>query len=181
MKKLGQKWVNAIERSDSITEWVPYVNEIATHSKMKYALDKRSGQLELHRAMAEGISYPTNYGFIPRTLSEADGMELDLMAISSEPMLPLTLGRVRIIGGCAIKAEDEDEAEDKLIGALIGDPKCENMNDIGDVDGKLKKQIERFFESYKDDEAVSVKVVRWFDRLTALDKVKHGLRAYRKQ
>jgi inorganic pyrophosphatase len=179
--KIGQRWVDAIERSDSLSEWVPFVVEIACGSRMKYALDKRSGQLELNRALEDGITYPTNYGFIPRTYCKSDGMELDLMTISSEPMLPLTIARVRIVGGCTLESSDEAKPEDKILGVLVADPNLKAVSDIDDVDKKLKAQIEEFFKTYKDDEAEEVKFAGWFDRLTGLDKVKHALKAAKKQ
>jgi len=180
MKQIGQRWVNAIQKSDNIADWVPYVSEIGKGSRMKYALDKRSGQLVVHRAMADGVVYPTNYGFIPKTRSQADGMEIDLMAISTEPLLPLTVAHVRLIGGCTINSGDETGTEDKLLGTVIGDPDVVGILDIGDVDRKLKAKIEEFFNTYKDDEGVPVKVEGWFDRLTAVAKVKAGIRAAKK-
>jgi len=179
--KIGQRWVDAIERSDSIAEWVPVVIEIAAGSRMKYALDKRSGQLELNRAMEDGVTYPTNYGFIPRTTCKADGMELDLLTISSEPLLPLTIARVRLVGGCTLQSSDESHAEDKILGVLIADPDLKGVSDIGEVDKKLKQRIEDFFKTYKNDEGEEVKFSAWFDRVTALDKVKHGLKAAKKK
>jgi inorganic pyrophosphatase len=178
--KIGQRWVDAIERSDSIDEWVPFVVEIASGSRMKYALDKRSGQLLLHRAMADGVSYPTNYGFIPRTFNKADAMELDLLTISSEPLLPLTLAHVRIVGGCTLGSSDESRPEDKILGALIGDPDLASVQDLRDVDTALRARIEQFFETYKKDEGVDVKVSAWFDREAGLAKVKHALKAGKK-
>jgi len=180
MKELGQRWVNTIERTDSITNWVPYVSEIPAGSRAKYALDKISGQLTLHRVLARGISYPVNYGFIPRTLSAEDGMELDLMAISSEPLLPLTVLRVRLLGGCAIRVGDEP-AEDKLLGAVICDPTNADLTDLSAVDGKLKARISDFFRAYKQDEGQAVSIDGWYDRLAAIDKVKAGLRAAAKK
>ncbi len=180
MKNLGQRWVNAIAQSESIAEWVPFVAEISAGSRQKYALDKRSGQLVLHRAMADGIHYPTNYGFVPRTLSAADHMELDLMAISTEPLLPLTIARVHILGGCTLKSTDERLCEDKLLGAVIGDPDVDRYADLADVDETLKARIEELYTSYKSDEGASVIVEHWFDRMVALDKIKAGLKAWRK-
>jgi inorganic pyrophosphatase len=179
--KIGQRWVDAIERSDSLSEWVPFVVEIAAGSKMKYALDKRSGQLELNRALEDGVSYPTNYGFIPRTFCKADKMELDLMTISSEPLLPLIIARVRIVGGCTLNSSDESKSEDKILGVLVADPDLKNVTDIDEVDAKLKAKIEAFFKTYKSDEGEDVKFSGWFDRVTALDKVKHALKAAKKQ
>lgn len=180
MKQLGQRWVNAIETSDRISEWVPYVSEIARGSRMKYALDKASGQLCLHRAMADGVHYPTNYGFIPRTLSKADGQELDLMAISTEPLLPLTVARVRLIGGCTIHCSEDRHPEAKLLGAVVGDPDVDKLVDITDISDALKAKIDKFFTTYKIDEDEEVVVEEWFDRETAIAKVKAGLRAAKK-
>jgi inorganic pyrophosphatase len=180
MKALGQRWVDAIEPSGSITEWVPYVNEISTGSKIKYALDKSSGLLLMHRAMEAGLSYPTNYGFVPHTLAKADGMEIDLLALSTEPLLPLTIAKVRLVGGCTIHSGDESSSEDKLLGVAVGDPGVEAVIDINHVDAKMKARIEEFFSVYKDDEAIETVVERWFDRVTAIDKIRVGLKAAKK-
>jgi inorganic pyrophosphatase len=173
MKKLGQRWVKAIERSDSINEWVPFVAEIACGSRQKYALDKRSGRLLLHRALGDGLTYPTNYGFIPRTRAEADGMELDLMTLTGEPLLPLAIAKVRIVGGCTLSSKDKPP-EDKLLGVVVADPSVAKIKDIGDVDGKLKAKIEQVFIAYKQDEGDTVRFERWFDRPMAIEKLKQG-------
>lgn len=180
MKKLGQRWINTVERTDSIADWVPFVSEIPAGSRAKYALDKASGQLTLHRVLPKGIAYPVNYGFIPRTLSAEDGMELDLMAINSEPLLPLTILRVRLLGGCSIRLGDQP-AEDKLLGAVICDPANAELTDLSTVDDKLKERISDFFRAYKENEAQVVAVDGWYDRLAAIDKVKAGLRAAAKK
>jgi inorganic pyrophosphatase len=180
MKKQGQRWVNSIERTDSIADWVPFVSEISSGSRAKYALDKVSGQLTLHRILAKGIAYPTNYGFIPRTFSEEDGTELDLLAISTEPLLPLTISRVRLVGGCSIRVGDEP-SEDKLLGTVICDPGNADITDLNAVDEKLKTRIEEFFRTYKDNQAQVVAFEGWYDRLAAIDKVKAGLRAAAKK
>jgi inorganic pyrophosphatase len=51
MKKQGQRWVNTIERTQSVADWVPFVSEIPAGSRAKYALDKVSGHLTLHRIL----------------------------------------------------------------------------------------------------------------------------------
>jgi inorganic pyrophosphatase len=180
MKKQGQRWVNSIERTESIADWVPFVSEIPSGSRAKYVLDKVSGQLTLHRILPKGIAYPTNYGFIPRTLSEEDGMELDVMAISTEALLPLTILRVRLVCGCTIRVGDE-RSEDKLLGAVACDPGTADLTDLHAVDGKLKARIEEFFRTYKQNEAQQVSFEGWYDRLAAIDKVKAGLRAAAKK
>lgn len=79
MKNYGQRWVNAVERSESIPEWVPFVAEIATGSRMKYVLDKRSGQLMLHRALA---SQPVARKVGREVTSDAGGLDQELARLS---------------------------------------------------------------------------------------------------
>src|SRR5580704_8078473 len=46
------------------------VIEIPLHSNVKYELDKNSGMIRMDRVLYSAVFYPTNYGFIPRTLAE---------------------------------------------------------------------------------------------------------------
>ena len=41
-------------------------------------------------------------------------------------------------------------------------------------------RIEEFFKTYKTDEGEEVKFACWFDRVTAIEKVKHALKAAKK-
>jgi len=107
-------------------------------------------------------------------------MELDLMAISSEPLLPLTILRDRLLGGCVIQIGDEP-AEDKLLGAVICDPTNAELTDLSAVDDKLKAKIRDFFRAYKEDEAQAASIDAWNDPLAAIEKVKAGLRAAAKK
>ena len=175
--KPGKRWLKAIAPSDDPDSWVPVVVEIASGSKMKYALDKASGQLELHRALAAGLAYPTNYGFVPRTLG-SDGAELDMMILAAEPLLPLTIVRVRPIGGCTIH-ERGAASEDKLIGVAVGDPSVEHLADIAEVPAELRAQIEQFYRTFKRDQGVEVEFQGWFGRIAAGARLKAGLGATR--
>src|SRR6266576_4752467 len=48
---------------------------------VKYELDKASGALMVDRFLHTAMSYPGNYGFIPRTLS-ADGDPCDVLVVT---------------------------------------------------------------------------------------------------
>ena len=73
------------------------VVEITKGSKMKYELDKETGLLVLDRILYTSTHYPANYGLIPRTLA-GDGDPMDVLILSSEPLLPLSLVRCYPIG-----------------------------------------------------------------------------------
>ena len=57
--------------------------------------------MPLSRALP--IALPTEYGFIPRTRA-GDGERMDIFVIAPEPIVPLTIVRVRAIGGWARSA-----------------------------------------------------------------------------
>ena len=63
--------------------------EIPKGCKAKYELDKETGLLRLDRVLYTSTVYPSNYGFIPRTLAE-DGDPLDVLVLSGDPRLLLS-------------------------------------------------------------------------------------------
>ncbi len=175
----GKQWLKKIRRIEKIDAPLIAVCEIPAKSRCKYKLDKATGHLELGRVMAEGCEYPTDYGFIPRTRS-SDGQELDILVITSEPLLPLTTVEVRILAGFTIHA-DEEPPEHKLLGAATRDPSIGDVRDLLDVDKTLRNRIETFFTTYKNVEDVHVTFEGWCDRSTALGWLKTSLAAAKKK
>ena len=66
---------------------VTAIIEIPRGSRNKYELDKKSGLLKLDRVLYSAVHYPSDYGFIPRTLHE-DGDPLDILVRINEPTFP---------------------------------------------------------------------------------------------
>jgi hypothetical protein len=73
------------------------VIEIPLGSNVKYELDKSSGLIRMDRVLYSAVYYPANYGFIPQTLAEDDD-PLDVLVLSQESVVPLTLVQARAIG-----------------------------------------------------------------------------------
>jgi inorganic pyrophosphatase len=176
MKKLGKRWLRSIERSDDPAAWVPVVAEIASGSAAQYALDKRSGQLVLKRALSGGLSYPTNYGFVVGTFNADDGMELDVLILSSVSLSPLSIVKVRTIGGLVIDSADKGE-EAKLVGVALGDPSVERYTSISEIPREVRDRIEHFFRAYKEDRGVATRIEGWFERPDALRRLERGFEA----
>ena len=103
------------------------------------------------------------------------------MILSSEPILPLTIVRARIIGGFVEKVSGEDEPEERLLAAAIDDPEVARVETLGHVDATLRARIERFVQSYKQDQGVGVAFTGWLDRDAALDRLRCGFRRARKR
>ena len=177
--KLGKRWLKNVEPSDDPATWVPCISEIPCGSKMKYALDKKTGQLSLHRALPQGLEYPTSYGFIAHSLG-SDGMEMDMLILTAEPLLPLTLVRVRTIGGFTVESSDKG-LEDKLIGVAIDDPSVDVMHELEQVPRDLRDRIEHFFKMHERDRGIDSHVSGWFGRTDAHPRLAKALELGRKK
>jgi inorganic pyrophosphatase len=179
--KSEESWIARIESSDDPAVWVPVINEIARGSCCKYRLDKKTGQLALARALPPGVSFPTSYGFIPRTRSEADDEETDVLLISGEPLLPLTIVRARIVGGFIETNSGKRAAEPRLLAVAIDDPAVEQIHDLKDIPQNMKARIEAFVLSSKQDPQLEVSFDGWLERAAALAQLQRAFEAAEKR
>lgn len=139
-------------------EQVTAVVEIPSGSRNKYELDKASGLFRLDRVLYSAVSYPGEYGFIPRTLHE-DNDPLDVLVHVEQPTFTGCQIDVRPIG--VLKMLDRGEPDDKILGVPLHDPAHEEYFDIADIPQHMLKEIEYFFATYKDLEGKRVQVVGW--------------------
>ena len=70
--------------------------EIPKGSRNKYEWDEELKAIKLDRFLFSSVVYPTDYGFIPHTLSEK-GEPLDTMVCVSEPTFPGCVIPVKVI------------------------------------------------------------------------------------
>ncbi|EPE95828.1 MULTISPECIES: inorganic diphosphatase [Rhizobium] len=130
---------------------------------IKYEMDKEAGTLVVDRFLYTPMTYPGNYGFVPHTLSE-DGDPIDVLIASTRPLVPGCVINVRPIG--VLKMEDNSGKDEKII--AVPSPKLtlryEKVKDYTDLPDITLKQIEHFFEHYKDLEPGKwVKIFGWGD------------------
>ncbi|MBB4575138.1 inorganic diphosphatase [Rhizobium lentis] len=130
---------------------------------IKYEMDKDAGTLVVDRFLYTPMTYPGNYGFVPHTLSE-DGDPIDVLIASTRPLVPGCVINVRPIG--VLKMEDNSGKDEKII--AVPSPKLtlryEKVKDYIDLPEITLKQIEHFFEHYKDLEPGKwVKIFGWGD------------------
>src|SRR4029079_15694699 len=95
------------------------VIEIPAGSNVKYELDKKTGLLRLDRVLYSAVHYPANYGFIPQTFAEDDD-PLDVLVLSQEPVVPLTLIESRAIG--LMTMVDSGKKDHKILAVALDDP-----------------------------------------------------------
>lgn len=122
------------------------VIEIPAGSKKKYELDKKTGFLRLDRVLYTSTHYPANYGFIPRTYAD-DQDPLDVLVLCTEALDPMVMVPCYPIG--AVRMEDCNECDDKIIAIPFGDPTWNFYKDIIDLPPHISSEIKHFFEVYK--------------------------------
>ena len=136
--------------------------EIPMHGEpVKYEVDKDTGALFVDRFMTTAMFYPTNYGYIPDTLSE-DGDPVDVLEVTPVPLISGAVIRCRVVG--MLKMTDESGVDAKLLAVPV-DKLSKMYKDIEtykDMPEYLLSSIEHFFKHYKDlEEGKWVKVEGW--------------------
>jgi len=123
------------------------VIEIPKGGCLKYEI-RDDGTLELDRVLPRGLSYPSNYGFIPDTLA-CDGDALDVLLLSDYPLHIGCHVECRPIG--VLIMSDEKGLDEKIIAVPSHgvDESYDSIESIHDVSARTLKEIKMFFELYK--------------------------------
>lgn len=151
------------------------VVEITKGSKMKYELDKETGLLVLDRILYTSTHYPSNYGFIPRTLAE-DGDPMDVLVLSSEALLPMSLVRCYPIG--VITMNDNGAMDEKVIAIPFTDPTYNGYKSISELPQHIFDEMQHFFRVYKELENKPTSVSQVFDVDVAQKIVQKSIEDY---
>lgn len=141
-----------------------YIEILATDT-VKYEVDKNSGILEIDRPQRFSNVCPELYGFIPQTYCGenlarftreqthrsdivGDGDPLDICVLTEKQVAHAdVLLRARPIGG--LRMIDGNEADDKIIAILEGDPSYGFLRDISQCPKMLVERLKHYFLTYK--------------------------------
>jgi len=138
------------------TEEMNAIIEIPKGSQNKYELDKATGLLKLDRANYSAAAYPCEYGFIPQTLWD-DGDAVDVLVLASFPIPSGILVAIRPVG--LMEMIDTGENDYKIIGVPVNDRRWDDVQDIADINKHTLRELQHFFETYKDLKGKPAKVV----------------------
>jgi len=149
--------------------------EIPKGSRNKYEYDFVLNKIRFDRMLFSSMMYPGDYGFIPETLA-LDGDPLDVLVMGTEPTFPMCVMEVKPIG--VFHMADEKGLDEKIICVPISDPIWNQRNDISDINPHRLKEIEHFFEVYKDLEEKKVDVGGWGNAEEAITIYKQCIKRY---
>jgi len=142
---------------------------------IKYEMDKEAGTLVVDRFLYTSMRYPGNYGFIPHTLSD-DGDPCDVLIANQRGIVPGAIVAVRPVG--VLRMQDEAGGDEKTIAVPVPrlTRRYENVLNYRDLPDITLKQIEHFFQHYKDLETNKwVKVLGWGDADEARGLIIQGI------
>ncbi|MFC7462724.1 inorganic diphosphatase [Hydrogenophaga defluvii] len=147
---------------------------------IKYEVDKETGAIFVDRFMSTAMHYPTNYGYVPRTIS-GDGDPVDVLVITPVPLIPGVVVPCRAIG--ILKMTDEAGEDGKVLAVPVDKilSLYTQWQQPEDLNPMRLKTIEHFFEHYKDLEPGKwVKVQGWEGRDAAHKEILDGIANYEK-
>ena len=145
---------------------------------VKYEVDKESGAIFVDRFMSTSMHYPTNYGYVPQTIS-GDGDPVDVLVITPVPLIPGVVVTCRPISILKMTDEAGEDGKvlavptDKILSIYTQWQKPEDLNPL------RLKTIAHFFEHYKDlEEGKWVKINGWEGPESAKKEISDGITNY---
>ena len=150
--------------------------EIPTGSRVKYEIDHETHRLRLDRVLFTSMQYPANYGYFEDTLGE-DGDPLDaLVYLPGVELLPGVLVESRPIG--VLNMTDDGGGDAKLV-CVPADKRFDHIQELEDLDEWFTKEVEHFFERYKDLEPGKwVKIEGWLGRAEAEAELQRSIERF---
>lgn len=152
--------------------------EIPKGSQNKYEIDKETGLMALDRANYSAAAYPCEYAFVPQTYAE-DGDAYDALLLSSFPIPSGVLVKVRPIA--FMDMVDTGEADPKVLCVPVKDKRWDTVKDLSDINPHTLKEIQHFFETYKELKGDKVVIGGFKDKAAAIASLQAAAEAYKQK
>jgi len=148
----------------------------------KYRFDEKYGIFKLGSIIAEGLTWPYDYGFIPQTLGD-DGDPLDVLFLADEPTFTGCLSDARLIG--IIRLLKNGEENDRLLACpprMKGvAQKTDDFDDIDDIPKDMMRSITTFLVEYSEEESNTIEFKGIASKNKALKALESGHKSWKKK
>jgi len=121
---------------------------------VKYEWDEAYNMPRGDRLMTTSMTYPGNYGFIPKTTA-GDGDPIDVLLPIDQKLRLATIHSCRVIGALITRDEacaGPDVFDEKILAIPTYCKKLNHIKNYTDLDKTQQDMIKHFFEHYKDNE-----------------------------
>lgn len=148
----------------------------------KFDYDAKIQAFTLGGLLAEGLSFPYDFGFIPSTVA-ADGDPVDVMILMDEPAHVGCVLDIRIIGVIEAEQTQDDKTipNHRLVGVAVHSYNHGHIHSLGDVNKSILDQVQEFFISYNKSRGKKFKILGVHGPKRALKLLDEGIKAYDKQ
>ena len=131
------------------TQQIAVVVDTPRGSRNKYKYDEKLGLFRLSRVLPNGMSFPHDFGSIPRTRA-ADGDALDVLILTEAPTFVGCLLTVQLLGVLCANQKEKGKSirNDRLIAVAETPVNHPAIQDLRELDRNRIHEIEQFFISY---------------------------------
>ncbi|RZA09590.1 MAG: inorganic diphosphatase [Proteobacteria bacterium] len=165
-----------LDPGDAFPLYTMAIVEIPKGSAVRYKMHDKYNFLLVSAVLPEGIVYPQNYGFLPRTLAE-DGDALDVFVVTASPLMGLAAVEVKILGGFTTESAKKGR-EEKLVGVYRADQRFLEVSSLDGLPSEEVKAMEEFLEGYLSGNAKK-KIIGRYGPEKAQAEMKKCAAAYR--
>ena len=126
------------------------VVETPKGGRFKYKYEPEFDGFSLHRILPEGMSFPFDFGFLPRTIA-ADGDPVDVLVVLEEPTFTGCVIPCRLIGvieAMQTEVNGKTERNDRLIAIPLETRDENKKRSAKDLDKRFLKDVADFFSFY---------------------------------
>jgi len=142
----NQVLLKPVDKEDGL---IQVIIETPKGSRNKFAFDEKQKIFTVKKVLPAGISFPYDFGFLPRTLA-ADGDPIDVLLLMDEPAFPGIAVRARLIG--IIEGEQIDGKKkirnDRLLAVAEMNHEYAYLKKLGDLPKQFLHELEEFFVNY---------------------------------
>lgn len=154
------------------------VVEVPAGTRNKIEFDPVLEVFRVDRVLYSPIHYPGDYGFLPGTLSP-DGDALDVLVLVTDPTFTGCVLTARPIG--VLEMRDEAGGDEKVLAVPQNDPRFEEIRDLTDLPQHLLKEVQYFFEVYKDLEGKETALLGWHPASKAHEIIVQAMDAFQRK
>jgi inorganic pyrophosphatase len=134
---------------DSQTGCVNVVIDTPRGSRNKFKFDEGCGLFRLAHILPIGMTFPFDFGSVPRTRAE-DGDALDVLVLIEAPTFPGCLLGVQLIGILCAQQKESGRVikNDRLLAVPVTPVNDPSHRDIRDLRKPLVDEVASFFVAY---------------------------------
>ncbi len=159
---------------------IQVVIETPKGSRNKYAFDSNQKVFELKKVLPAGMTFPYDFGFIPRTKG-GDGDPVDVLVLMDEPAFPGVVVKSRLVG--IIEGEQYDkkqtERNDRIVAVADENHSFADIEHIDDLGKLFVRELEHFFVNYHELSHEQYRVIDVRGPGHARKRIEEGMRAAR--